>query len=144
MTGVMLLALPALTAVLAIVCGLRPGARRLQWFALAVAALTVVLTPLTSGEFFYQRAEESVFADAVARADYSALEDLRDRHDPLRLHKMIALAAALLAAVSSLVLVRHRAPRFGMPASAAAVVVGLGSLVALCLLGSGAGAIPPV
>ena len=143
MTG-MMLALPALTAVLAIVCGLRPSARRTLWFALGLAALTLVLTPLTSGEWFYQRAEQPAFADAVARADYSALENLHGRHDPLRLHKMIALAAALLAAVSSLVVVRHRAPRFGMPVSTAAVVVGLGSLVALYLLGSGAGPIPPV
>lgn len=140
----MMLALPVLTAVLAIVCGLRPGARKLLWFALGVAALTVLLTPLTSGEWFYQRAEQPVFADAVARADYSALESLRDRHDPQRLHKMIALAATLLAVVSSLAVVRHRAPRFGMPVSMAAVVVGLGSLVALYLLGSGVGAIPSV
>ena len=140
----MMLALPVLTAVLAIVCGLRPGARKLLWFALGVAALTVVLTPLTSGEWFYQRAEEPVFADAVARADYSALENLRNRHDPQRLHKMIALAATLLTAVSSLAVARHRAPRFGMPVSIAAVVVGLGSLVALYLLGSGAQAIPSV
>lgn len=50
--------LAPLTALLEIVCGLIPAARRrLVWLVLVLALVTVVLTPLTTeaGEWFYDR-----------------------------------------------------------------------------------------
>jgi hypothetical protein len=44
--------LPVLTAILAAGCALWPPARRVIWPVVALAAINVVLTPLTSGEWF--------------------------------------------------------------------------------------------
>ena len=92
---------------------------------LALAVLNVVLTPLTSGEWFYQRAENSAYEQAVARGDFTAFQDLLDRHDPHLLPRMVTLAAVLLVSVALLAVLHFRADR-GKPASAvtSAIVAG--------------------
>ena len=95
-----------LTALLAIVCGLWPAARRgqLLWLTLALATATMILTPITSdaGEWLY---------------------DLRTKPSPiLREHAergetMVYFAAALLAVAIGLVVLRlieRRSDRRGM------------------------------
>jgi hypothetical protein len=92
-----------LTALLAIVCGLWPAARRgqLLWLTLALATATMILTPITinAGEWLY---------------------DLRTKPSPiLREHAergetMVYFAAALLAVAIGLVVLRlieHRSVR---------------------------------
>lgn len=151
----LLLMLPALTAVVVTVGGivgaLRPAARPLLWSGLALAVLNLALTPFTSGEWWYQRAEVPAYQEAVISADFNALNELTAEHDRSRLHKMIAIAAALLAAMSLLVSVQVRSSRDAISArtsaaanaaasTAAAVtaaLVGLGCLAALYLLGPG-------
>lgn len=59
--------LAPLTAALAILCALWPAARqRLVWLVLALAAITAVLTPLTTeaGEWLEHRVEESALLEA--------------------------------------------------------------------------------
>ena len=131
---------PALVAVLAVLCALRPG-RRLIGPVLALAALNVVVTPFTSGEWFYQRAEKSAYRQAVAKGNFNAFKDLLEQHDPHLLPRMIALAAGLLLSVTLLAVLRFRASR-GKPASTAiaAIVTGLvltaaaGTIVQVCFL----------
>ena len=151
----LLLMLPALTAVVVTVGGivgaLRPAARPLLWSGLALAVLNLALTPFTSGEWWYQRAEVPAYQEAVISADFNALNELTAGHDRSRLHKMIAIAAALLAAMSVLVSVQVRssrdaisvqAPAAGSTAASTAAaitaaLVGVGCLAALYLLGPG-------
>lgn len=147
----LLLMLPALTAgvvtVGAILGALRPAARPLLWSGLALAVLNLALTPFTSGEWWYQRAEVPAYQEAVISADFNALNELTAGHDRSRLHKMIAIAAALLAAMSVLVSVQVRASRdatsvrtsaaASTAAAVTAALVGVGCLVALYLLGPG-------
>lgn len=143
----LLLMLPALTAVVVTVGGivgaLRPAARPLLWSGLALAVLNLALTPFTSGEWWYQRAEVPAYQEAVISADFNALNELTAGHDRSRLHKMIAIAAALLAAMVVLVSVQVRASRDAISVRAATVpavaaaMVGAGCLAALYLLGSG-------
>ena len=133
----MLLILPALTAVVTMACAVRPAAGRLMRFGLVLAAINVVLTPFTSGEWFYQHAELSTFQDAVNRGDFTSVEDLMSRHDPFRLRKTIVIAVSLLAALGGLALVQLRASRGSVPkrvtstAAAVAFVVGAGAIVAM-------------
>ena len=133
----MLLILPALTAVVTMACAVRPAAGRLMRFGLVLAAINVVLTPFTSGEWFYQHAELSTFQDAVNRGDFTSVEDLMSRHDPFRLRKTIVIAVSLLAALGGLALVQLRASRGNVPkrvtsiAAAVAFVVGAGAIVAM-------------
>ncbi len=120
--------IPALIAILAVVCALRPH-RRLIGPVLALAALNVVLTPFTSGEWFYQRAEKAAYRQAVAKGNFNAFEDLLDRHDPHLLPRMIALAAGLLLSVVFLAVLQFRAGR-GKPASTAISVIATGTVLA--------------
>ena len=133
----MLLIFPAVTAVVTMACAVRPAAGRLMRFGLLLAAINVVLTPFTSGEWFYQHAELSTFQDAVNRGDFTSVEDLMSRHDPFRLRKTIVIAVSLLAALGGLALVQLRASRGSVPkrvtstAAAVAFVVGAGAIVAM-------------
>lgn len=112
LTGMRILAiLPVLTAAMAVACALWPAARRFVWPAVALAAINVVLTPLTSGEWFYQRAEGPSYDQAVARGDFAAYEDLLNRHDPHLHPRMIAMAVVLLITLVVLGLLHNRAAR---------------------------------
>lgn len=88
---------------------LRPAARRLIWPAVVLAAANVVLTPFTSGEWFYQRKEDALYDQAVARGDFSGFGRLLGGHDPHLLPRMTVLAVALLAALVVVALLRARA-----------------------------------
>lgn len=107
-------AVPIVTAALAILCAILPSAGRLIWVTLAFAVLSVVLTPMASGEWFYQRTEESAYDAAVASGQFTSFDDFLARHDPHRPQRMIAGSLALLVALSVLALLRHRARRGGV------------------------------
>lgn len=123
--GVRFLALvPMLTAVLGIACALRPSARRLLWPTLALAAANVVLTPLTSGEWFYQRAEDPAYEQAVARGDFAAYDQLLRGHDPHLHPRMVAMAVALLVSLVVLGVLRRRGVSPAVSALAVVAVLG--------------------
>ena len=103
--------IPIVTAALAILCAVLPATGRLIWVAVAFAVLNIVLTPLASGEWFYQRAEEQAYDAAVTSGQFTTFDNLIARHDPHRLQRMIAVSVALLAALLMLALVRHRASK---------------------------------
>jgi uncharacterized membrane protein len=110
LSSVRLLAvLPILTAALAVAVALLPAARRLVWPAVVLAAANVVLTPLTSGEWFYQRAEDASYARAVADGDFTGFDRLMAGHDPHLLPRMAAMAVALLVALVGVAVLRARA-----------------------------------
>lgn len=124
--------LPILTAALAVACAVRPAAHRLIWPTVALAAINVVLTPLTSGEWFYQRAEDPSYETAVARGDFASFDDLLSRHDPHLHPRMVGMSVALLLAVAVLGLLRSRAARGqGVPAVALTTATGAVLLAAL-------------
>ena len=103
-----------LTALLEIVCGLWPAARRgqLLWLTLVMAAATMVLTPITinAGQWLY---------------------DLRTKPSPiLREHAergstMVYFAAALLVVAVGLVVVRLIERRSERPRMVARLIVGI-------------------
>jgi uncharacterized membrane protein len=110
LSSVRLLAvLPILTAALAVAVALLPAARRLVWPAVVLAAANVVLTPLTSGEWFYQHAEDASYARAVADGDFTGFDRLMAGHDPHLLPRMAAMAVALLVALVGVAVLRARA-----------------------------------
>jgi lysylphosphatidylglycerol synthetase-like protein (DUF2156 family) len=135
LSSVRLLAvLPILTAALAVAVVLRPAARRLVWPAAVLAAANVVLTPFTSGEWFYQRAEDASYDQAVARGDFGGFDRMMGQHDPHLLPRMTALAVALLAALVVVALLRDRAgPARGI-ADAAVLLAAAASAVQGVLL----------
>lgn len=100
--------LPLLTAALAIGCALWPPARRFVWIALALAVLNVVLTPLTSGEWFYQRVEESAYRQAVVSGKFTDFDGMLAGHDPTRLRRMLVLSGGLLASLLVLAVLHVR------------------------------------
>lgn len=103
--------LPMLTVLLAAAFALVPAAHRLVWPLLALAALNVALSPITSGEWFYQRSEARDYQQAVVTGDFTTFRDLLGRHDPYLQPKMIAIAVVLMVAVAILALMRHREQR---------------------------------
>jgi|LakMenEpi03Aug12_release.lakeMendotaPanAssembly.Ray.scaffolds.fasta_scaffold241346_2 hypothetical protein len=105
----LLAVLPILTAVLAIAVVLLPAARRFVWPVVVLAAANVVLTPLTSGEWFYQRTEDASYARAVADGDFTGFDRLMAGHDPHLLPRMAAMAVALLVALVGVAVLRARA-----------------------------------
>jgi hypothetical protein len=110
LSSVRLLAvLPILTAALAVAVVLLPAARRLVWPAVVLAAANVVLTPLSSGEWFYQRAEDASYDRAVADGDFGGFDRLMVGHDPHLLPRMAAMAVALLVALVGVAVLRARA-----------------------------------
>ncbi len=107
--GVRILALlPILTAGLALACALWPAARRIIWPVVGLAAINVVLTPFTSGEWFYQNAEGRSYQEAVARGDFGSFDSLLGQHDPDLFRRMIVIAVCLLAALVALAAVTSR------------------------------------
>ena len=100
-----------LTVLLAAACALVPAARRLVWPLLALAALNVVLSPITSGERFYQSAEIPDYRKAVETGDFTTFRELLSRHDPYLQPKMIAIAVVLMIAVAVLALLQYREKR---------------------------------
>ena len=137
----MLLILPALTAVVAMICALRPTSRRLLWLALAVAAVNVMATPFTSGEWFYQRAETPAFQDAVIKGDFTSFDDMMIRRDPYRLQKTVAVALGLFGSLCLLALVRFRSsrgavsPRISTAVTVLVLLVGAAAIAAIGELG---------
>lgn len=103
--------LPILTALAAVCCVLLPAARRFVWPVVALAAVNVVATPLTSGEWFYQRTEDAAYEQAVARGDFDAFDRLLAGHDPHLQPRMMAMAVGLLVALAAFGVVRVRARR---------------------------------
>ena len=121
-------ALPLLTAVLSVGCVVRPGSGRLIVPVLGLAVLNLVLTPLTSGEWFYQRAEIPGYDEAVAHGDFSAYRDLVGRHDPHLLPRMIGAAGALFATLALWAVLQRRS-RHGRPASATVSAIAGGAVL---------------
>lgn len=90
--------LAPLTAALAILCAVWPAARRrLVWPTLALAGITLVLTPITAeaGEWLYNRVEDT---------------ELVEKHEHLG-ETMIYFSIALLVAAVLLAFVHHRSSR---------------------------------
>ncbi len=101
--------LAPLTALLAILCAVWPAVRRrLVWPTLALAGVTLVLTPITAeaGEWLYQRVEDT---------------ELVEKHEHLG-ETMIYFSLALFAAAVLLAFVNHRANR-GKSSTALSLVV---------------------
>lgn len=128
--------LAPLTGVLAVVCALWPAARRrLVWLVLTLAALCLVLTPITTeaGEWLAHRSDRTSLLHAHAQ--------LGDT--------MIYFAGALLVAAVLLAFVHVRAERgrapqrlVGAVIAALVVVVGVGTAVQVYRIGdSGAQAV---
>ncbi len=137
----MLLILPALTAIVAMICAVRPASRRLLWFALAVAAVNIMATPFTSGEWFYQRAETPAFQEAVTKGDFTSFDDMMSRRDPHRLQKTVAVALGLFGSLCLLALVRFRSSRGAVSARISTAVtvlvllVGAAAIAAIAAIG---------
>ncbi len=133
-----LVVLPMLTAAAAVLCALWPPARRLCWPVVALAALNVIATPFTSGEWFYQHAEDAAYQRAVARGDFAALELLVGQHDPHLLPRMVVLAVALLITCVGLAMLQARAGKGGRPSPAlSGIVIGAVLLAAVATLVQG-------
>ena len=137
----MLLILPAVTAIVAIICALRPTDRRLLWVGLGLAAVNIMLTPFTSGEWFYQRAETPAFDEAVIKGDFTSFDDMMIRRDPDRLQKTAAVALGLFGSLCLLALVRFRSsrgavsPRTSTAVTVLVLLVGAAAIVAIGELG---------
>ena len=99
--------LPALTALAALLCALWRPARPFAWLVLLLAVVNLFLSPLTSGEWFYQRMEIPDYRQAVASGDFTTLRELLAHHDPYLQTKMIAIAAGLLLSVAGLAAVQY-------------------------------------
>lgn len=124
----LLAVLPILTAALAAACTLWPAAHRVIWPVVALAALNVILTPLTSGEWFYQRQEDASYDRAVAGGDFAAFDRQLVRHDPSLQPRMTAIAVGLLVALVVLAMLRVRA-RGGAPTPASTRAVTMGAVL---------------
>ena len=122
-------AIPALTAAFASLCALWPPARRMVWLALAMALVNVLLTPFSSGEWFYQHAESTDYRGAIASGDFTGFREVLGQHDPQRLRRMVSMAICLLIAVSLLALVHVRAGRGRTSTVVSSIVVALVLLV---------------
>lgn len=115
--------LPMLTAVAAVLCALWAPARRLCWPVAALAALNVIFTPFSSGEWFYQHEEDAAYERAVAKGDFADFELLVGRHDPHLLPRMVVLAVVLLIALVGLAMLHARAKKGGRPSPALSGIV---------------------
>ncbi len=79
-----------------------------MWLALALAVLNLVLTPLTSGEWFYQRVEESAYRQAVVSGKFTDFDGMLAEHDPTLLRRMLVLGGGLLASLLALAVLHVR------------------------------------
>lgn len=122
--------LPLVTSGVAIICSLWAPARRWLWAAVALAAVNVVLTPLSSGEWSYQRAEDPAYERAVAGGDFTPFSDLVDQHDPQLVRRMLVTAMVLLLALVGLAVLRTRANRGAQSPVAATAIATAGVVLA--------------
>jgi uncharacterized membrane protein len=129
--------LAPLTAMLEILCAVWPAARRrFVWLVLAFAAVTVVLTPLTTnaGEWLYDQLGN----------DSAILQTHKERGD-----WMIYFSIGLLVVAIALVVLQWLTSRSANPRTAAtvfvavlALAVGVSSIITVVLIGdSGAHAV---
>ena len=118
--------LPTLTALAALLCALWRPARRFVWLVLLLAVVNLLLAPLTSGEWFYQRMEIPDYQQAVASGNFTTFRELVGHHDPNLQTKMMAIAAGLLLSLAGLAAVQYlktRGKAVPVPISGGAVAV---------------------
>lgn len=119
-----------LLALLEIVCGLWPAARRrLVWFVLALAGAVMVLTPLTisAGEWLYNRESE-----------HSAILQTHEERGDWAIYIAVALlVVAVIQVVQHRMESRSSEPKRALAAVVAvlALVVGVSSTVGIVLIG---------
>ncbi len=123
--------LAPLTAALEIVCAVWPAARRghLVWLTLILAAITMVLTPITihAGEWLYDLRENP---DPILR-------EHADRGETMLYFAIALLVVAIILAVLQVAERRGTRPRAIVTAVVAvlAVVVGIASMVQIYRIG---------
>ena len=103
--------LPTLTALAALLCALWRPARPFAWLVLIVGVVNLFLSPLTSGEWFYQRMEIPDYQQAVTSGDFTRFRALMSHHDPYLQTKMMAIAAGLVLSVAVLAAVQYLTSR---------------------------------
>ncbi|WP_067901195.1 DUF2231 domain-containing protein [Nocardia vaccinii] len=124
-------ALAPLTAVLEIVCAVWPAARRghLVWLTLILAAITMVLTPITihAGEWLYD----------LRKNPDPILREHADRGDTMLYFSIALLVVAIVLAVLQVAERRGAKPHAIVTAAVAvlAVVVGAASVVQIYRIG---------
>ena len=111
----MLALIPALVAVLALVWALWAPARRYLWQMLVVAAVNIALTPLTSGVWFFHRAEKATYAQGLNNRDFTAYENLVSQHDPGLAGRMAWIAVLLLLGLAFMTLLQLRVNKGDIP-----------------------------
>ena len=122
--------LAPLTALLAILCAVWPAARsRFVWLVLALAAVNLVLTPLTAeaGEWLYNR-----------QSEHSAiLETHAERGETMIYFSVALLVIAIVIAVLHVLANRSDKPRTALTVivAVAAVLVGVSSIVGVVRIG---------
>jgi ABC-type branched-subunit amino acid transport system permease subunit len=109
--------LAPLTALLEILCALWPAARqRLVWLVLALAAVTMVLTPLTTnaGEWLLEEGgpPRPILLEHASRGDL-----------------MIYVSIAILVVAVALAVMHWREPRSDAPPKVAAIVVAVLAII---------------
>lgn len=101
-----------------------------MWPVVALAAVNVMVTPLTSGEWFYQRTEDGSYQEAVAKGDFTAFDRLIADHDPHLLPRMIAIAVSLLVPLVGLAVLQGHGRRGERAAAATRTVITVAVLAA--------------
>lgn len=101
--------IPALVAVLALVWTFWAPARQYLWQILAVAAANIALNPWTSGVWFFHRAEKSIYAEGLAKGDFTAYHKLVAAHDPGLAGRMAVIAVLLFLSLGFMVILQIRA-----------------------------------
>ena len=122
--------LAPLTALLEILCAFWPAARqRLVWLVLALAAVTLVLTPVTTeaGEWLYKQQSQPS----------PVLQEHAERGDWMIYFSVALLLVAVALAVLHWLTSRSSAPRTAMAIVVAilALVVGVSSIVGVVRIG---------
>ena len=124
----MLALIPALVAVLALVWAFWAPARRYLWQMLAVAAVNIALTPLTSGVWFFHRAEKTTYAEGLNTRDFTAYQNLVSQHDPGLAGRMAWIAVFLFLGLLFMTLLQLRVNKGDMP-SVPTGLIALGTVV---------------
>lgn len=124
----MLALIPAVVAVLALVWAFWAPARRYAWQMLVVAVLNIALTPLTSGVWFFHRAEKSTYADGLKNGDFTAYQNLVAQHDPHLAGRMATIAVFLLFGLAFMAVLQLRVNKGDMP-SVPTTVIAIGTVV---------------
>ncbi|HKV22079.1 MAG TPA: hypothetical protein VJR50_23860 [Mycobacterium sp.] len=122
--------LAPLLALLVIVCGLWPAARRrLVWFDLALAVAVVVLTPLTvsAGEWLYDQ-----------NSEHSAILETHEERGQWAIYFAIGLlVVAVVQAIQHRIEARSTEPKkvLAVIVALVAIIVGVWSTVGVVLIG---------